>query len=102
MAQIQFIHVGCNGWAILDKTGIDATNARNIHVVEVKIEAGGSAVMNDASKTVCGKKTKSGSLSTILLTTDASKIRSKLAELQNAGREVCGVCASHFYEDGVA
>ena len=50
-------------------------------------------------KTICGKKLKCGTLSPILMTSDAGAIRTKLADLQNSGREVCGVCASHFYED---
>ena len=99
MAQIQFMHRGCNGWAVLDKTTIDALNARNIHVAEVEIASDDSAKLNGAGKTICGKKLKCGTLSPILMTSDAGAIRTKLADLQNSGREVCGVCASHFYED---
>ena len=100
MSQVQFVHEGCNGWAILDKTSVDAFTAKNVHVAEVNIPKYGSATLNDAGTTICGKKLKSGNLTPILITSNPSLIRSKLAELQNGGvSEVCGVCTSHFYAD---
>lgn len=35
----------------------------------------------------------------IFRSTSASEIRSKLADFQNQGYEICGLCVSRFYAD---
>ena len=102
MGQITFEHSGCNGWAIYDSTDIDADNAKNIHVAEVfvtKYLGQKTFRPNSALKTICGKKLKRQNLRCILCSDNPAEIRSKLADLQNNGKEVCGTCASHFYAD---
>ena len=103
MAQIPFEHKGCNGWAIYESQYIDSDNARNMHVVEGTITSEGGNVYftpNAMLQTVCNRqKLKGGKKQNSFCSTDASKIRSKLAEFQNQGYEVCGTCVSHFYAD---
>lgn len=108
MADIPFDHAGCNGWAIYDSTNIVAENSKNMHVAEVTIKRDNdgkvSAYLNDADETICGEKLISvdDGRQNYYCSKSASDIRSKMAELQNAGHEVCGTCVSHFYADGEA
>ena len=103
MAQIQFEHEGSNGWAIYTSKNIDADNAQNIHVAEGEIKTVNGErtfTLNKSRETICGEKLISLPKGRrILVSADASKIRSQLANLQNEGNEVCGVCVSHFYAD---
>ena len=104
MAQIQFEHAGSNGWAIYPSKDIDADNAQNIHVAECEIKTVNGErkfTLNKSQETICGEKLISlqKERRNILVSADASEIRSKLANLQNGGNEVCGVCVSHFYAD---
>ena len=103
MAQIQFEHEGSNGWAIYPSKNIDADNAQNIHVAEGEIKTvnGERKFTLHKSRTICGEKLISlqKGRRNILVSADASRIRSQLANLQNGGNEVCGVCVSHFYAD---
>ena len=105
MAQIPFKHAGCNGWAIYKSQYIDSDNAKNMHIAEVRIEKqdnGGEVVyLNKNKETICGLKLVSRP-TYLYLSKSASDIRSKMAELQNGGHEVCGTCVSHFYADGEA
>ena len=103
MADIPFEHAGCNGWAIYDSTNIDAEEPKNVHIAEVRIEKqdnGGEVVyLNKNKETICGLKLVSRP-TYLYLSKSASDIRSKVTELQNSGREVCGTCVSHFHVDG--
>ena len=104
MAQIQFEHEGSNGWAIYPSKDIDAENAQNIHVAECEIKTVNGArkfTLHKSQETICGEKLISHQegRKNILFSADASEIRSELANLQNGGNEVCGVCVSHFYAD---
>ena len=102
MAEILFEHDGCDGWAIYDSQYIDAKDARNIHVVEGNVtnEAGEIHFRpNTGLATVCGKNLKRQGRAYTFCSKDPSEIRSKLAEFQNQGYEVCGTCVSRFYAD---
>ena len=102
MGQITFEHSGCNGWAIYDSTDIDADNAKNIHVAEGTITKNWGETKfrpNSALATICGKKLKRQNRQNLLCSENPAAIRSRLADLQNNGKEVCGTCASHFYAD---
>ena len=104
MAQFQFEHEGSNGWAIYPSKDIDADNAQNIHVAECEIKTVNGErtfTLHKSQETICGEKLISlqKGRRDILVSADASKIRSLLANLQNGGNEVCGVCVSHFYAD---
>ena len=103
MAQIPFEHEECDCWAIYESQYIDSNNAKNMHVVEGKISYQGGQkcfTPNSMLQTVCKKqKLKAGKKQNSFCSTDASRIRSKLAEFQNQGYEVCGTCVSHFYAD---
>ncbi len=105
MAQIQFKDRQCNAWAIYNSTNIDAEEPKNVHIAEVRIEKqdnGGEVVyLNKNKETICGLKLVSRP-TYLYLSKSASDIRSKMAELQNGGHEVCGTCVSHFYADGEA
>ncbi len=103
MGKITFEHAGCNGWAIYDRRYIEADEAHNIHVAECKITTNqnGQERICPNKETICGERLKDSSSgrSNIYHSKDATKIRLKLAELQNEGIEVCGTCVSHFYAD---
>ena len=103
MKKIPFEHPGCNGWAIYEKKFIDAECPKNIHVAEGKVrtdENGNKTfTVNSQKRTVCKEKLIDKNREYIFCSCNSSNIRSKLAELQNSGYEVCGVCVSHFYED---
>ena len=103
MADIPFDHAGCNGWAIYDSTNIVAENSKNMHIAEVAIKRDNdgkvSVYLNDDKETICGLKLVSRP-TYLYLSKSASDIRSKVTELQNSGREVCGTCVSHFHVDG--
>jgi len=103
MARITFDHSGCNGWAIYESQYIDSDNARNMHVVEGAITSEGGKVYftpNTKLKTVCNRQElKKGTRKYSFCSVKDSEIRSKLAEYQNQGYEVCGTCVSHFYAD---
>ena len=108
MADIPFEHAGCNGWAIYDSTNIVAENSKNMHVAEVTIKRDNdgkvSVYLNDDEETICKNKliSKAKGRQYRYFSQSASDIRSKMAELQNGGHEVCGTCVSHFYADGEA
>ena len=108
MADIPFDHAGCNGWAIYDSTNIVAEYSKNMHVAEVTIKRDNdgkvSVYLNDGEETICKKKliSKAEGRRCSYFSQSASDIRSKMAELQNGGHEVCGTCVSHFYADGEA
>ena len=108
MADIPFEHAGCNGWAIYDSTNIVAENSKNMHVAEVTIKRDNdgkvSVYLNDDEETICKNKliSKAKGRQYSYFSQSASDIRSKMAELQNGGHEVCGTCVSHFYADGEA
>ena len=103
MADIPFDHAGCNGWAVYESQYIDSDNAKNMHVVEGKItyrDGKKFFTPNSALKTVCKKQNlKKDKRQYSFASTSASAIRSKLADFQNQGCEVCGTCVSHFYAD---
>ena len=103
MKKIPFEHPGCNGWAIYEKKFIDAECPKNIHVAEGKfwIDDKGKKKFRPISslKTICNEKLIDKNRIQIFCSDAPSEIRSELAELQNTGKEVCGVCVSHFYAD---
>ena len=104
MAQIEFEYAESNGWAIYDSQYIDAENAQNIHVAEGKIVVKNhkkTFFINSKEETICKEKLKSikEGRQNRFCSTDPSKIRSELENLQNQGYEVCGVCVSRFYAD---
>lgn len=74
-----------------------------MHVVEGKItyrDGKKFFTPNSALKTVCKKQNlKKDKRQYSFASTSASAIRSKLADFQNQGCEVCGTCVSHFYAD---
>lgn len=105
MADIPFEHAGCNGWAIYDSTNIVAENSKNMHIAEVAIKNNNGKVsvyLNDDDETICGEKLISvdDGRQNYYCSKSASDIRSKVAELQNDGHEICGTCVSHFHVDG--
>ena len=106
MADIPFEHAGCNGWAIYEPQYIDADNGKNMHVVEGKITyRDGKKFFTPNSKleTACRKQNlKKGNRQYSFASTSDSEIRSTLADSQNQGHEVCGMCVSRFYADGEA
>lgn len=102
MAQIEFEYNESNGWAIVDSQYIDAENAQNIHVAEgeiVVVNQKQKFYLNSKEKTICGEKLVKGEKEYLFYSTNPSKIRSALANLQNNKNEVCGICVSHFYAD---
>ena len=108
MAQIQFKDRQCNAWAIYNSTNIVAENSKNMHVAEVAIKRDNdgkvSVYLNDDEETICKNKliSKAKGRRYSYFSKSASDIRSKMAELQNGGHEVCGTCVSRFYADGEA
>ncbi len=102
MGQIQFEHKGCNAWGLFDKTAIVADNSNNLHIAEIRIvEKLGekSYRLNRSNKAVCGEEIKEHQNQKIPYFDDVSKLRLRLATLQNEGKEVCGRCVAHFYAD---
>ena len=103
MADIPFDHAGCNGWAIYEPQYIDADNGKNMHVVEGKITyRDGKKFFTPNSKleTACRKQNlKKGNRKYSFASTSDSEIRSTLADFQNQGYEICGLCVSHFHVD---
>ncbi len=103
MTNIPFDHEGCNAWAIYESQYIDAENAHNMHIVEGTIdldEAGKRQFRPNSGKdTICSLKLKNGKRQYLFCSNDPSEIRSKVANLQNGGHEVCGTCVSRFYAD---
>lgn len=102
MAQIPFDHDGCNAWAIYTSQSIYAEDAKNMHVAEGILRSeGGEALFrpNSKNKTICGANLKKIGRELVYCSVDSAKIRLKLTELQNRGKEVCGVCASRFFVD---
>ena len=103
MAGIPFGHEGCNGWAIYESQYIDADNGKNMHVVAGKITYDDGKKLftpNSALKTACSKQNlKKGNRKYSFASTSDSEIRSKLADFQNQGYEICGLCVSHFHVD---
>lgn len=103
MAQIGFVHEGCNGWAAYDNLCIKGDNPKNVHVVEVVISLDpfGHEIIkpNEKRETCCGKYTlKPGQWTPLAKSKDANDMRYKLADLQKR-HEVCGKCVAHFYAD---
>lgn len=102
MTQIPFEHEGCDGWGVYESQFIDAEDAKNMHVAEGKItvNAEGKKVfrVNQQHKTICGEVVLVPG-KRITAFQEAPKMRTKLAEIQNQGKEVCGTCVSRFYAD---
>lgn len=102
MTPIPFEHEGCDEWGVYESQYIAAEDAKNIHIAEgrSRIDEEGTPVfkVNQQHRTICGERIlqKNGK---ICVFQDAMKLRSRLAELQNQGNEVCGTCVSHFYAD---
>ncbi len=103
MAGIPYGHEGHKGWAIYESQYIDADNAKNMHVAKGEITYHDGKewfTPNSALKTVCEKQNlKKGKKQNSFFSASASEIRSKLADFQNQGCEVCGTCVSRFYAD---
>lgn len=99
MGNIPIDHAGCNGWAIYDKQYIDADDAKNKHIVEGIIDENGIFHPNPKLETICGRKLRSGRREYRNPFQTPSEMRSSLAELQNAGGEICGGCVARFYAD---
>jgi hypothetical protein len=103
MGQIKFEHEECNAWGVFTRQSIDAASAKNMHIAEIKIQADKTGrktyTLNGDHKTVCGESINDKEKQLKTYSENASDFRSKLAQLQNDGNEVCGVCVSHFYAD---
>lgn len=103
MADIPFDYEGSNGWAVYESQYIDADNGKNMHVVEGKItyrDGKKFFTPNSELKTACSKQNlKKGNRKYSFASTSASEIRSALADFQNQGYEICGLCVSHFHLD---
>lgn len=101
--QIQFEHEECNAWGVFTRQSIDAASAKNMHIAEIKIQANKTGrktyTLNGDHETVCGESINDKEMQLKTYSENASDFRSKLAQLQNDGNEVCGVCVSHFYAD---
>lgn len=102
---IPLIHPNCNGWVILDKSSIIATNPRNFHVAEAiittKPDRSKSYTLNAKRETCCGKLRINANPKAIeaFYQLEVNALRNKLAELENGSRETCGNCVGHFYAD---
>ena len=99
-------HSGCNGWALYESQYIEGDAPHNIHVAEVRIVAnknGGVDVTPNGERiTSCGKRHLVAERRCNCFYSNSEKaIRNKIVELQNSGREVCGMCAGHFYSDPI-
>lgn len=98
---------GCNGWAVVESKYFDATTAKNIHVLEVKIshENGRIMVYPNADKISCCEQLKLKSSGWTYLEIfnkeQVNELRTYLSSLQNGKYETCGNCAKHFYADNV-
>lgn len=96
----------CNGWVLVYPRRLVAENAKNIHIVEVRIDAQGKIVYWSDS-TCCAEDltaTKRHIKGCIFPDTPEgrSALRRKVADLQNNCHEVCGSCAGHLYADCIA
>ena len=94
----------CNGWVACKSEYLEGVSPQNIHVLEAGLyqdkDGNWYANANEQRKTCCGKnKLKQGSWKFVEHSQDAGEMRKKLADLQNAGSEVCGHCVAHFYAD---
>lgn len=99
MGKIPFKHPNCNGWAIYKPQDIDVENAKNHHIADGIVNVDDSFRPNAARETVCGQKLMPTGTHNVFHTKDPAELRSKLSESQNNGKEVCGICVSHFYAD---
>ena len=103
MAGIPYGHEGHKGWAIYESQYIDADNAKNMHVAKGEITYHDGKewfTPNSALKTVCEKQNlKKGNRKYSFASTSDSEISSTLADFQNQGYEICGLCVSHFHVD---
>lgn len=97
------------GYLVVDAKCVDCDDAKNAHVIKVRIdqdEDGHRQFQRDSKSTICGEPLSSGKIgdgrvTKTYLKSESKDLRSKLAELQNTGYEICGVCVSHFYADYV-
>ena len=102
---IPLIHPNCNGWVILDKNCIIATNPRNYHVVEAWITTNPngtrSYTLNAKAETCCRELRVVAPAYNVscFYQHEVNALRTKLAELENSSLETCGNCAGHFYAD---
>lgn len=103
MGQIQFEDEECTAWGLFEKAAMDVKNSNNLHVAEIVIVVDQfgkkSYRLNRSCKAVCGEEIKEHQNQKIPYFDDVSKLRLRLATLQNEGKEVCGRCVAHFYAD---
>lgn len=102
---IPLTHQDCNGWVILDKSCIIATNPRNYHVAEARITTNPngtrSYALNAKKETCCSKLRAIAPTYNVpcFYQHEVNALRTKLAELENKSFETCGNCVGHFYAD---
>lgn len=98
--------VNCNGWTLVSPKRLICETAKNIHIVEVRIDTNGN-IVHWSDSTFCeldliDAKKHIKDCIFINTTKGETALRSKIANLQNMGYEVCGTCAGHLYADCVA
>ncbi len=102
MDEVKMDHEGCNGWAVYGSASLAGEDPENIHVAEVCIDENDQFTMNKDEETICKRKLRPrGQRKSLYQTKDANAMRTYLANTQNNGTRVCGICVSRFYGDNV-
>jgi len=94
------------GFVVIGPENLNCADPKNYHVLKATIseyEDGTRGWSPLENSTICSESIQKTELSALtksmFFNSEVSKLRIYLADLQNTGTRICGVCDSHFYAD---